>query len=361
MKNTLHLKYVQPFVSPKNGKTYVYLRRPGFPRIRLPGILGSPEFIAGYHAAMAGQDVAPIVAAEKKQQSLIDAALDRYINGALKQRLPKQSSRDRQTATLRAWARCEGVGASDFSLLDAKYINRVIADAPTLNVAYTWFITVREFTKWAVTQDLLKTDPCLGIKVVRNESDGHDFFNEDQIAKFEARWPIGTRERLLFSLLLYTGQRCSDVLKLGPKSIVGGKFPVKQIKTGVMVYVPVHEELQAAINAYNVVGIHTDTFLADDNGGALDQRDLNRIFRDACNAAGLPAFRMVEGKKKPTCVPHGLRKQFCWRLAFAGCTTHEIAALSGHLSLKEVERYTREFDRARAAEAGFAKLIGRAA
>jgi len=46
-------------------------------------------------------------------------------------------------------------------------------------------------------------------------------------------------------------------------------------------------------------------------------------FRDGLSERGY-----VEGKKKPTCVPHGLRKQFCWRLAFAGCTTHEIAALS---------------------------------
>jgi hypothetical protein len=44
-----------------------------------------------------------------------------------------------------------------------------------------------------------------------------------------------------------------------------------------------------------------------------------------------------------------LRKAACRRLAEAGCTRHEIAAISGHRTLKEVERYTRAVDQARLA------------
>jgi len=39
------------------------------------------------------------------------------------------------------------------------------------------------------------------------------------------------------------------------------------------------------------------------------------------------------------------------RLADAGCTAHEIAAISGHRTLKEVEHYTRAVDQARLARA----------
>ena len=49
------------------------------------------------------------------------------------------------------------------------------------------------------------------------------------------------------------------------------------------------------------------------------------------------------------CVFHGLRKAACTRLADAGCTAHEIAAISGHKTLKEVERYTKGADQARLA------------
>jgi hypothetical protein len=37
------------------------------------------------------------------------------------------------------------------------------------------------------------------------------------------------------------------------------------------------------------------------------------------------------------------------RLAHAGCTQHEIAAITGHASLKEIERYTKTVERKRLA------------
>ena len=48
----LHLRYVQSF----NG--YHYFRRPGFPRLRLPGIVGSEEFMRAYQQALAAAPVA---------------------------------------------------------------------------------------------------------------------------------------------------------------------------------------------------------------------------------------------------------------------------------------------------------------
>lgn len=49
--------------------------------------------------------------------------------------------------------------------------------------------------------------------------------------------------------------------------------------------------------------------------------------------------------------PHGLRKATARRLAEAGCTPHQIAAVTGHQTLQEVERYTREADQRRLAGA----------
>ena len=44
------------------------------------------------------------------------------------------------------------------------------------------------------------------------------------------------------------------------------------------------------------------------------------------------------------CVLHGLRKAAARRLAEAGCTPHQVAAVTGHTSLSEVERYARAAD-----------------
>jgi integrase len=54
-----------------------------------------------------------------------------------------------------------------------------------------------------------------------------------------------------------------------------------------------------------------------------------------------------------------LRKAACTRLADAGCTAHEIAAISGHKTLSEVQRYTRGADQARLARAAMERIGNR--
>jgi integrase len=56
------------------------------------------------------------------------------------------------------------------------------------------------------------------------------------------------------------------------------------------------------------------------------------------------------------CPLHGLRKAFCRRLAEAGCSVNQIAAISGHKSLSEVERYTRAADQVALADEAIAKM-----
>ncbi|WP_108257982.1 tyrosine-type recombinase/integrase [Mangrovicoccus ximenensis] len=67
---------------------------------------------------------------------------------------------------------------------------------------------------------------------------------------------------------------------------------------------------------------------------------------------------MVQEAKLPAGLsPHGLRKATCRRLAEAGCTAHEIMAISGHTSLAEVTRYTVAASRAKLAERAIASLL----
>jgi integrase len=339
----IRIKYLKAWVDRKTGIAYARLRRNGQPEITLPTPVGSPEFWAGYHAALRGEHPVPIVAAVR--HNTIAAAVARYIEEALPKRV-NGVTLSRQSATLRKFAAIESVGSLPVKVLDRKYIDRNIAEADTIGIANTWLITMRPFCQWAVTQELLAVDPTAGIVLKLPKSEGHATWTEEQIAQFEARWPLGTRERLLFALLLCTGQRCSDVRKLGPHSIVKGAFPITQQKTGAKVLVPVLPELAAAIAACNVVGIHSDTFLGTKRGVLIMQRDLNKWFRKACDEAGLPT----------TCVPHGLRKACCRRLAQAGCSVKLIQAISGHLTLKEIERYTRDFDNEQGARDAFAKL-----
>src|SRR5262249_11205246 len=154
---------------------------------------------------------------------------------------------------------------------------------------------------------------------------------------------IGTRERLAFALGLYSGQRRGDVISMGKQHIRGGVLHVKQQKTGATLAIPIHPELQAVLDATPGNQL---TFLTTLRGGRpFAPTSLTQWFLKACKDAGL----------SPDCTFHGLRKAACRRLAEAGCTVHEIASISGHKTLQEIERYTKAADQARLAQAAMAR------
>jgi integrase len=87
------------------------------------------------------------------------------------------------------------------------------------------------------------------------------------------------------------------------------------------------------------------TLLVTKTGKSYGANDFSEQFRKWCDDAGLP----------PECSFHGLRKAALTRLADAGCTAHQIAAISGHKTLKEIERYTKAADQARLAREAMAR------
>jgi integrase len=115
---------------------------------------------------------------------------------------------------------------------------------------------------------------------------------------------------------------------MGRGHIRNGELIVRQEKTGVQLTLPVLPELQAVLDA--APSGHM-TFLVTKNGRQFGRVAFSNQFRIWCNEAGLPR----------DCVFHGLRATGCTQLADAGCSAHQIAAWSGHATLKEVERYTR--------------------
>src|SRR3974377_575900 len=110
-----------------------------------------------------------------------------------------------------------------------------------------------------------------------------------------------------------------------------------------MLAIPVHSQL-AAIIATTPIG-HL-TLLVTQTGKSYGANDFSEMFRSWCDAARLRGH----------CVFYGLPPAACTRLADAGCTAHEIAAISGHKTLKEVERYTKGADQARLARAAMERI-----
>ena len=103
--------------------------------------------------------------------------------------------------------------------------------------------------KLAVEAGWRKDDPTTGIRNVRNRSEGFRTWSEEDIAVYEAKHPLGSRARLALAMLLYTGQRRGDVVRMGRQHIRNGVLTIQQQKTGEEVSIPVQPQLQAAIAA----------------------------------------------------------------------------------------------------------------
>jgi integrase len=168
------------------------------------------------------------------------------------------------------------------------------------------------------------------VKAIRIKSTGHHSWTDAEIAQFERCHPVGSRARLALALLLYTGQRRSDVIRMGPQHVREGVLHVKQDKTGIELALPLHPDLAAVIAA--TPSRHL-TFLTTTIGGPFAARTFAGWFRRECDKAGLPH-----------CCAHGLRKATARRLAEAGCTAHETLATPALPSLCATPRLPTNVD-----------------
>jgi integrase len=236
-------------------------------------------------------------------------------------------------------------GDKPVAKLERKHIEGMIAEKyETPNAANNLLKVLRLLLSHAVDIGMTATNPALGIKRFKIRSDGYPPGTEEEIARFEAHHPVGTKARLAFALLLYTAQRVSDVIVMGRQYVVGDVIKVKQEKTGTQLLIPLHPELKAILAATERSGI---LFLTTGRGTAFSRQVFTKWFAKQCKLA---AVHNRSG--------HGLRKSAPIRLAHAGCTAHEIAAITGHTSLREVERYTKAADQERLARQAMRRMEG---
>ena len=182
----------------------------------------------------------------------------------------------------------------------------------------------------------------MDVRKLRYRSDGFHTWSEQEIAKFEQHWPIGTRQRLAFDLLLYTGQRSADVRVMTAGQVQSGYISLRQSKTDGALEIPIHPALAASLAARKDNHL---VLVTTQSGKPRSEKGFSNWISDAAKAAGIPG-----------CSAHGLRKSAARRLAEAGCTVHEIMAITGHKSIKEVERYTRAVEQRASADAAMLKV-----
>ena len=220
-------------------------------------------------------------------------------------------------------------GSLPVAKLEPKHIRKMIDGMADRSAAANNLLRIiRIVMTFAVERGWRNDNPTLHIKPLKRRSDGFMTWSEEDIAKFEQRWELGTKERLAFDLLLYTAQRSGDVRRMGPQHLANGYLRVVQEKTGEALELPIHPRLQTSLAAAPDAHL---TFVVTKRGEPYTSKGFNQWVREAANLAGLPKAASA----------HGLRKAAARRLAEAGCTAHMIMSVTGHRSLREVERYTR--------------------
>ena len=328
--------YVHGFID-RNGKPRFYFRRRSYKSLPLPGLPWSPTFMAAYETAMQGEPPVRIeIGSSRTTPGTVNAAIISYFNCSAFQALAVETQRSRRGILERFRAEH---GDKRIALLQRAHIDRIVAaKAATPSAARNFLKALKALMAFCIANHLRDDDPTVGVKSAKIKTDGYATWGEHHVAAFEGRHPIGSRARLALALLLYTGQRRSDVVRLGRQHIRNGVLYVRQQKTGATLAIPVHPTLQSVLDATPSEHL---TFLTTRDGSPFSPAGFSNLFRHWCNEAGLPKGFSA----------HGLRKACCTRLAEAGCSERQIAAISGHVSLSEVQRYTRAADQARLARA----------
>jgi len=252
----------------QHGKPKFFLRRAGQPKVRLPGLPWSPEFMAAYERAKAGQWTMPVAGASRTVPGTVNAALVNYYQSSAFRDGLAPSSRN----ILERFR--EEHGERRIGLLHKKALQAILGKK-TPAAASNWRKALRGFIDHAMSLDMLTVDPLAGVKLVSVKSEGHHPWEMEECARFEAHHPIGTRARLAYELLLQVGHSRCDIVRMGRQHVRKGVLSLRRQKTKVPFDVPVMPMLQTAIDAMPASD-HL-TFLVTSQGKPFHRRRLRQL------------------------------------------------------------------------------------
>lgn len=192
---------------------------------------------------------------------------------------------------------------------------------------------IRGLFKYATKLDWRKDNPMDHIEYRPKKSKGFHSWTEAEIAQYQARWPLGTKQRLALELMLWTGKRRSDAVRLGPQHVRNGMLWGRDLKTDKAWELTIAPQLQEAIDAMPTEHL---CFVPSDRGRPYTAASFGNMFRDWCNEAGLPH-----------CTSHGLRKAISRRLAEEGVGNAGIKSITLHSRDEEVSLYVAAADQKR--------------
>ena len=325
----------------RHGKTRYRFRRKGLPDYHFRAPLGTEEFRQEYRTCIDGGIPSPIE--ERHQPGTFNDLIAKYYasprwNSVKRSHATRQHDR-RIIEEFRSKHGHRPVAGMNFA--DCEKILAAKSGTPT--AANKLRKQLKRLLGYAVALEMRKNNPMDETQPMDVIGGGHHTWTEDEIAKFTQRHPLGTKAYLAMMLMLWTGARRSDAVKLGRGNIKDGWISFVTTKNKKLAKMPVAPMLlEAILAAASTSGF---TFLVTEYGRPFTRDGFGNKMRQWCDEAGLP-----------NCTSHGLRKAIARRMAELGLSNQQMKAVCTWSGDSEVALYTKEADQAAMAKQAMDRL-----
>lgn len=335
--------YIDQFLD-RHGGLRTRFRRSGYPTAYIKSPFPSREFWQEYDALVNGQQ--PPAGRDRNEPGSIADLVSRFI--AVPGRLgPTPDTQHRNRRILELFRDKHGkrmVADVKFEALDI-----ILSDKAeeTPWQARKLRRLLKKMFDFAVKTREIERNPVNDTETIKATSEGLHTWTEAEIDQFVSRHPLGTKPYLAMMLMLWTGLRRSDAVRMRPSELADGWLPVRIQKTKRPISLPVSAQLIEAIEKAPAPIDRGDdtTFLQTSYGHPFTAAGFGNWFRVRCNEAGLPQ-----------CSAHGLRKAISRRMAEIDLSNQSIKSVTGHSTDSEVSRYTRDAEQAKMAGEAMQRL-----
>ena len=335
------------------GNPRLYVRRYGR-RIRLRVSRHSPDFLKAYQNALATLDelAAPTTAPKESRKTAVRGSLGWlaavYFGSDEFLALPPKSQSTRRGVVEECLREPVKDGSKDlmancplsyFTPAKVKRLRDLKRAKGLPGAANNRRKHISAMFGWAVEEGHVTANPARDVRRVRYATDGYHTWTVSEVMQFAKRHPIGTKPHLAMCLLLFTGTRTSDMIRLGPQHVAGtilGFVPRKTryVRADIS-YKPILPALAQALAAGPIGQL---AFLETQYGCRFTDKGIGNAMRHWCDQAGLPH-----------CTAHGLRKAGATIAAELGATTPQLMAVFDWATPGQAEPYIRAANRKRMA------------
>lgn len=352
----------------RHGNQRVYYRPPAGRMVRLRAPIGTQDFVDEYRRARDGvaSDTTKTPRIVRAGQGSLRGLIEGYYQSANYKSLNPSTQRTRRgildhicLSIVDTPAGPKARGALPFAQMLPRHVRAIRDEKLDLpEAANNRIKALGQVFRWATENDLIDADPTAAVNYLRSGSEGFHTWTVEEVRQYEAAHPIGTKARLALALLLFTGVRRSDVVKLGrhmerdgvlqftetkgANSRALGRRKTADAKNRTLPMLP---DLRAVIDATPSGQL---VYLVTQFGKPFTAAGFGNKFREWCDDAGLSH-----------CSAHGCRKAGAKMAAENGATAHQLMAIFGWETLRQAEVYTRNANRTLLAEQAMHLLVPR--